>query len=117
MALPVYVDDHWLVSFVFNRAGRDFTDRDCELLDLLRDGLGALYRSAQLAAAGRGALAGLQDALEAAGSGVARVDARNGLLYATLRGAAHIRRYCGRPPRVGERLPAPLSDWLERVRD
>jgi DNA-binding CsgD family transcriptional regulator len=36
MALPIYVRDGLLVSFVLNRTGRDFTDRERALLDLIR---------------------------------------------------------------------------------
>ena len=50
VALPVYVDRRWLVSFVLNRTGRDFSDRDCARLDLLRDTLGTLYRKSRLIA-------------------------------------------------------------------
>ena len=35
VALPVYVDDTTLVSFVLNRSGRDFNDRERDLLDLV----------------------------------------------------------------------------------
>lgn len=48
MAMPLYVDDRMLVSFVFNRTRRDFSVRDRELLDMLRVPLAALYRSALL---------------------------------------------------------------------
>jgi DNA-binding CsgD family transcriptional regulator len=48
VALPVFVNDRWLVSFVLNRARRDFSDRDWARLDLLRDTVGTLYRKARL---------------------------------------------------------------------
>lgn len=48
MAMPLYVDDKLLVSFVFNRTRRDFSVRDRELLDMLRVPLAALYRGALL---------------------------------------------------------------------
>ena len=56
MTLPVYVDGRWLVSFVLNRAGRDFSDSDCARLDLLRDTIGTLYRKSRLIAELRAAL-------------------------------------------------------------
>jgi DNA-binding CsgD family transcriptional regulator len=46
LALPLYVDARWLVSFVFNRKGRDFSERDRAVLDLARGALAALYRRA-----------------------------------------------------------------------
>jgi DNA-binding CsgD family transcriptional regulator len=44
MALPVYVRDGLLVSFVLNRARRNFSDRERALLDLVRPDLARLYR-------------------------------------------------------------------------
>jgi DNA-binding CsgD family transcriptional regulator len=44
MALPIYVRDGLLVSFVLNRTRRDFTDRERALLDLLRPHLAKVYR-------------------------------------------------------------------------
>ena len=47
LAVPLFVDRGLLVSFVFNRRGRDFSDRECALLDLVRGPLSAFYRNAQ----------------------------------------------------------------------
>jgi DNA-binding CsgD family transcriptional regulator len=44
IAVPLFVDRRLLVSFVLNRNGRDFSDRECALLDLVREPLSALYR-------------------------------------------------------------------------
>jgi DNA-binding CsgD family transcriptional regulator len=44
LALPLHVDARLLVSFVFNRKGRDFSDRERTLLELVRPHLGTLYR-------------------------------------------------------------------------
>lgn len=44
VALPVFVRDGLLVSFVLNRSRRDFSDRERALLDLLRPQLARLYR-------------------------------------------------------------------------
>ena len=46
VALPLHADDGWLVSFVLNRRGRDFSDREVALLDALRRPLKALYARA-----------------------------------------------------------------------
>ena len=48
MALPIYVRDGLLVSFVLNRTRRDFTDRERALLDLVRPDLERLYRRTRL---------------------------------------------------------------------
>jgi DNA-binding CsgD family transcriptional regulator len=44
VALPVFVDDGMLVSFVLNRRRRDFSDRERDLLDLAGPTLRGLYR-------------------------------------------------------------------------
>jgi DNA-binding CsgD family transcriptional regulator len=44
MAVPIHVEGNLLVSFVFNRSKRDFSERDRACLELLRPHLGNLYR-------------------------------------------------------------------------
>ena len=46
MALPIYVRDGLLVSFVLNRTRRDFTERERALLDLMRPHLAKIFRKA-----------------------------------------------------------------------
>jgi DNA-binding CsgD family transcriptional regulator len=48
VALPVYVGGGWLVSFVLNRHGSDFTEREVALLDQARPAVGRLFRRAGL---------------------------------------------------------------------
>lgn len=43
VALPVHVDDSTLISFVLNRRGRDFSDRECLLLDVVGVPLARLF--------------------------------------------------------------------------
>ena len=44
IALPIYVRDGLLVSFVLNRMRRDFTDRERALLEVLRPHLARIYQ-------------------------------------------------------------------------
>ena len=44
MAVPIHVEPKVLVGFVFNRSGRDFSDRDVAALEELRPHLAHLYR-------------------------------------------------------------------------
>jgi DNA-binding CsgD family transcriptional regulator len=44
MAVPIHVCQDVIVSFVLNRAGRDFSDRDRDCLESIRPHLGHLYR-------------------------------------------------------------------------
>ena len=53
------MDSRYLVSFVFNRSKRGFSDRDRECLDIIRPHLGALYR---LGVAAQRAGEGFEDA-------------------------------------------------------
>src|SRR4051794_6247373 len=50
MAVPIYVDRRLLVSFVFNRAGSAFGDRELELAETVRPPLANLYRLGDTAA-------------------------------------------------------------------
>jgi len=47
VALPICVDDSTLVSFVLNRRGRDFSDRERDALDLVGGPLSRLYLNAR----------------------------------------------------------------------
>ena len=57
LALPLHVDSRWLVSFVFNRTGRDFSARDCQLLERIRPHLAATYAQSHALAEVQRALA------------------------------------------------------------
>lgn len=46
MAIPIHVDRRFLVSFVLNRGGTRFSDRDRDLAELIRPHLTNLYRLA-----------------------------------------------------------------------
>jgi len=44
LAMPVYQSDGWLVSWVLNRRGRDFSDREAALLDQVRAPLARFFQ-------------------------------------------------------------------------
>ena len=48
VALPLRVDDDWLVSFVFNRHGRDFSEREVACLEQARVGAARLFARTRL---------------------------------------------------------------------
>jgi DNA-binding CsgD family transcriptional regulator len=56
IAVPLFVDQSLLVSFVLNRNGKDFNDREKSLLDLVREPLAAFYRLALARSRGFGTL-------------------------------------------------------------
>jgi DNA-binding CsgD family transcriptional regulator len=55
MAVPIHVHRNVLVSFVLNRSGRDFSDRDRECLESIRPHLGNIYRLTRAAEGPRAA--------------------------------------------------------------
>src|SRR5882672_2223 len=57
VAIPVYVDDRLLVSFVLNRRARDFSDRERDLLDAVGGPLSRMVRDASALEEARAALA------------------------------------------------------------
>jgi DNA-binding CsgD family transcriptional regulator len=75
----MFVDASLLVSFVLNRKSRDFSERDREILDLVRRPLAALYRNAM-------ALDGVQQAL----AKVAAEEPEGGWMLVSLDGARRI---------------------------
>ena len=55
VAVPIHVESNTLVSFVLNRTGRDFSDRDRDCLEAIRPHLGNLYRLTRKAESPRAA--------------------------------------------------------------
>jgi DNA-binding CsgD family transcriptional regulator len=55
VAVPLHTDEGWLVSFVLNRSGRDFSDREVALLDQVRRVLSRLFDRSHLLERTRGA--------------------------------------------------------------
>lgn len=47
LAMPVYQADGWLVSWVLNRRGRDFSEREAGLLDQVRAPLARFFRQTE----------------------------------------------------------------------
>lgn len=113
VAVPVYVDADRLVSFVLNRAGREFSDRDCAVLDALRFQLGAEYMAQEIRLRASRTQAQLNELLLAAGLAVIVLDRSRRVLRSS---AAALRwlAYAGLDAAVrsGERLPEPLDRWL-----
>jgi len=112
LALPLFVDDRVLVSFVLNRKGRDFSDRDCELLDVLRAHLAQLYAQARALDAARAAAEALNVILEHGNAAMVRVDAQHALSDATPGALALLVRYGVGTLRAGGALPPAIDRWL-----
>lgn len=116
VAVPLAVDDETLVSFVFNRAGRDFTDAEIVLFDRLRGWLAAMYRSALAVRRAGEAMAQLREIAEGEDWAVIRVDAKQQVRELPMAAAAMLRNACpDARPRAGAALPAPIDAWLRRA--
>lgn len=114
IAVPLHVDDRLLVSFVLNRKGRDFSDRERRQLDLLGPALGELYRHSVALDRARAAARGLNEVLDGAQLGSIRLDARGTVRDFSPRAAEQLRRLWGAALRRGHPLPAGLAAHLAR---
>jgi DNA-binding CsgD family transcriptional regulator len=115
IALPIHVDARTLVSFVLNRRGRDFSDRERDTLDLLREHLAQLYRRSQALERAQAALSGLNLLFDQSGSAWMRLGPQRELLAASAPALSCAARYAGAVPRPGQRLPAALDRWLAQA--
>jgi DNA-binding CsgD family transcriptional regulator len=112
LALPLRVDERLLVSFVLNRKGRDFSDRECELLDVLRVHLAQLHAKAWALDAARAAAAQLTLIQSRTDCVMLGVDARHRLRDATPQALRLLARFGVAPLQSGAPLPALLARWL-----
>jgi DNA-binding CsgD family transcriptional regulator/PAS domain-containing protein len=114
IALPLHVEGDLLVSFVLNRRRRDFSDRDRDLLELLREGLSALYRQATLLQRARVSAGQLAELLTSTSLGAIRIDEQGKVRDCSAKAVALLRRFCGHAPAAGADLPSPLDGLLAR---
>ena len=115
IALPIHVDAHTLVSFVLNRRGRDFSDRERNALDLLREHLAQLYRQSQALERAQAALTGLNLLFEQSGSAWMRLGSQRELLAASALALSWVERYAGAAPRQDNACPrCSTGGWRKR---
>jgi DNA-binding CsgD family transcriptional regulator len=94
-------------NFVFDRLGGTFTERDRQVLNVLRPHLVALYERARERRLASALLAAVDENLDAALVGFSR----NGRVdYVTDAAGRMLREYFG--AEVGPTLPWPVGDWL-----
>ncbi len=99
-------------TFMFNRTvGRDFTQRDRLVLELLTPHLSRLWQAARARRLLASTLEALEWAPETESRGVVLLGPRHEVDFAS----APARRLLGAflPPATGGQLPTPLVDWLE----
>jgi DNA-binding CsgD family transcriptional regulator len=98
-------------TFLFDRAdGRDFTERDRLVLDLLQPHLARLWQAARSRRLLAGALTELERHESGNGRGVVFLGSAGSLEYASPPARRMLRDFF--EPRHGERLPAELEKWL-----
>lgn len=115
VALPVFVDEELLVSFVLNRARTDFTDRELAWLDSVRDALAALYRNARALQRAQARTQSLAALLDRAGVAVVVVDRNRVVRDWTPAASAALERCCRVAPCTGARLAEAIDTWLHRL--
>lgn len=116
VAVPLHVDGRTLVSFVLNRAGRDFSDGEVALFEQLRGWLAAMYRNAVALERASEAIAQLEEIAAAEDWAMVRLDAHRRVRDLSHRAAAMLSGACpGAQPRPGTALPAPIDAWLQRA--
>ena len=115
VAVPLFVDGTTLVSFVLNRAGRDFSDDEIALLDWLRGGLGEVYRSMVALQRAVAAVSQMRTIAEADGWALVPLDARRRIHALPARARALLAGACpGGRLAVGALLPGTIDAWLRR---
>ena len=117
MALPLYVDRRFLVSFVFNRKRRDFDEAERDALDVLRPQLAALFGQALSQERTRSLLAQLDSLAAPGGWSAIELDGERRVVRASDATRERIEA-CWPDWKGGEgaRLPDALDRWLrERV--
>jgi DNA-binding CsgD family transcriptional regulator len=115
LAVPLYVDGQVLVSFVLNRAGRDFTDDEVAMFDQVRGWLGAMYRNSLALRRAADAIAQLQEIAEGDDWAVVRLDGRRRIRELAPRAAAMLASACQNTRlRAGAHLPAKIDSWLKQ---
>jgi ATP/maltotriose-dependent transcriptional regulator MalT len=98
------------ISVVFGSWGRDFSERDRLVVNILRPHLIALYRHAGMRRLLAAALAGLEHGSDHDGQGVLLRTQANTLDFASPRATALLTAYFGAS---GARLPPELETWIE----
>lgn len=96
------------------RGGRDFSERDRLLLDLMRPHLNQAYRNAHAMSAMQRELAALRSGLEALDQGLVILDADGRPVLMTTRAREWIEDYF--EPSSASALPPELAGWVRKVR-
>ena len=117
VAVPLHVDGRTLVSFVLNRAGRDFSEDDVACLEAVRGPLAMLFRKANALEEARAMADRYRSWIAAEGWCEIEVDGQARIRRADRRGLALLGLAVPDAGlRPGAALPAALAVWLARAR-
>jgi DNA-binding CsgD family transcriptional regulator len=102
------------IAVALSRAGRDYSERDRRLLELIRPHLIQAYRGAQLRERLVGILGGLRQGLDADGTAIVVVDALGVVGFVSAAAEELLDGLPGSaPPEIGQPLEGPLASWME----
>jgi len=114
MALPLYVDRRFLVSFVFNRKRRDFDEAERDALDLLRPQLAALFGQSLSRERTRSLLSQLDSLAAPSGWSAIELDGERRVVRASEATRERIQAcWSDWKGGEGERLPEAVDRWLQ----
>ena len=117
MALPLRIDEHNVISIVFNRSSSDFKNNERALLEGVRPALAALYRNLAAREAASVSLACITDLAASGNWQILRVTTAGRVLDASPPGLQLLRAFFPRETAaVASRLPPALTEWLSRSR-
>ncbi len=117
MALPLRIDEHNVISVVFNRSSSDFKDKERALLEGVRPALAALYRNLAAREAASVSLACITDLAASGNWQLLRVTTAGRILDAAAPGLRLLRALFPREMAArSSQLPAALTQWLSRSR-
>jgi DNA-binding CsgD family transcriptional regulator/PAS domain-containing protein len=102
------------IAVAMSRAGRDYTERECRLLELARPHLIQAYRGAQLRERLSRVLEGLRAGLDAEATAIVVIDAGGSVTFVSSAAQELLDDLQGRGPlQAGITGWAPLASWLE----
>jgi DNA-binding CsgD family transcriptional regulator len=103
-----------IIGIAMNRPDRSFSERDRQVLEVVRPHLGQAYEQARERGLAIVLINALEEGFEEAGGGVIVLNARGGVVHAGESARELLAAYLGPPPGDGTVLPNVVVDWLDR---
>lgn len=104
----------WITTLLLDRNGRDFSERDRRVLNLLGPHLNQSYRNAVAVTASRVQLKQIEEGVDTLGRGLVLLAPEGTVQWMSSRARQWLDAYCG-PGHAGDgALPDPVARWLKR---